>query len=62
MVAPFIEFPPSGGTPLPFFNGMSAYFYFKIFSKAPSMSGTTVSGSDDHINQQLCQKVITSPQ
>jgi hypothetical protein len=49
MTAPFFEFPPSGAVPLPLFNGMSAYLYFQIFSKAPSMSATTMPGSDDEL-------------
>ena len=49
MMAPFFEFPPSGAAPLPLFNGMSAYLYFQIFSKAPSMSATTTAGSDDEL-------------
>jgi hypothetical protein len=51
MVAPFFELPPTGAAPLPLFNGMSAYLYFEIFSKAASISSTTMAGSDD---QQLC--------
>jgi hypothetical protein len=54
MVAPFFEFSPSRAALLPLFNGISAYLYFEIFSKAPSISATTVSGD----GQQLCQRVI----
>ena len=52
METPFFALPLAGEQPLPLFNGMSAYLYFEIFSKAPSLAATTVPGSD---YRQLCQ-------
>ena len=46
MQTPFFAFPRAGEPPLPLFNGMSAYLYYEIFSKAPSMAALTVPGSD----------------
>ena len=44
MESPFFELAASGSAPLPFFNGMSAYLYFTVFSKATSLAATAVPG------------------
>ena len=44
MESPFFELAASGSAPLPFFNGMPAYLYFAVFSKATSLAATAVPG------------------
>ena len=41
---PLFEHPASGSAPLPLFNGMTAYLYFAVFSKATSIAATARPG------------------
>jgi hypothetical protein len=45
-VAPFIEFPAQGGLPL--FNATSAFLFFEVAGKLPSMAACVMPGG--HVN------------
>ena len=44
MESPFFELQVGGSAQLPWFNGMTAYLYFAVFSKASSIAATAVPG------------------